>query len=99
VLIMVKRDHKLLDKIFLSNILKTISVTGFSVVTAYIMVSLLPLQIADHGFIVLGTKFALISIVTFTVHILVSTLFGLDEPKPILYRLKRIILKPIKVLY
>ena len=99
VLIMVKRDRKLLDNIFLNNIIKTISVTGFSVVTAYIMVSILPLQLADHGFIVLGTKFALIAIVTFTVHILVSTLFGLEEPKPILSRLKRIILKPIKVLY
>jgi len=99
VLIMVHRDHKLLDKIFWGSVVKTISVTGFSVLTAYIMVSLLPLEIADHGFIVLGTKFALISIVTFTIHITISSLFGLDEPKPILLRLKRLILKPVKIQY
>ena len=99
VLIMVYRDHKLLDKIFWGSVLKTVSVTGFSVLTAYIMVSLLPLQLADHGFIVLGTKFALISIITFAVHITISSLFGLDEPKPILQRLRRLILKPVKIQY
>ncbi len=92
VVIMVIRDHKLLDKDFWGNVLKTISVTGFSVVTAYIMVSLLPLEITDHGFIELGTKFTLIALVTLTVHVLtISSLFGLDEPKPILYRLKRLV--------
>lgn len=99
VVIMVIRDHKLLDRVFWGNILKTISVTGFSVLTAYIMVSILPLEIADHGFIQLGTKFMLIAIVTLTVHITISSLFGLDEPKPILSRLKKLILKPIKVQY
>jgi putative peptidoglycan lipid II flippase len=99
VVIMVIRDHKLLDKVFWSNVLKTVSVSGFSVVTAYIMVTLLPLEITDHGFIELGTKFALIAIVTLTVHILISALFGLDEPKPILYRLKKLIFKPVKVQY
>lgn len=98
-LIMVYRDHRLLDKTFWSSVLKTISVTGFSIITAYIMVSFLPLEIADHGFIVLGTKFALIAIVTFTVHLTISSLFGLDEAKPILNRLKKIVLKPIKVEY
>jgi putative peptidoglycan lipid II flippase len=97
--IMVKRDHKLLDKIFWGSVLKTVSVTGFSVLTAYIMVSLFPLQISDHGFIVLGTKFTLIAVVTFTIHITISSLFGLDEPKPILSRIKRIILKPIRIEY
>ncbi len=96
-LIMVYRDHKLLDRVFWGSILKTVSVSGFSVLTAYIMVSLLPLQIADHGLIVLGTKFALISLVTIAIHITVSSLFGLEEPKPILTRIKRIILKPIKI--
>lgn len=97
--IMILRDHKLLDREFWGNILKTISVTGFSVLAAYIMVSILPLEIADHGFIILGTKFALIAAVTLTIHVAISSLFGLDEVKPILSRLKRIILKPIKIQY
>lgn len=99
VVIMIMRDHKLLDRAFWGNILRTISVTGFSVLTAYIMVTLLPLELNDHGFIELGTKFTVIALVTLTVHITISALFGLDEPKPILVRLKRLILKPIKVDY
>lgn len=99
VIIMVSRDHKLLDKVFWGSILKTISVTGFSVITAYIMVSIFPLEIADHGFIELGTKLTLIAGVTIAMHITMSSLFGLDEPKPIIARLKRIIFRPIKIQY
>lgn len=99
VTIMVIRDHKLLDKLFWGNVLKTISVTGFSVITAYIMVSLLPLEVADHGFIELGTKFTLIALVTFTVHLTISSLFGLDEAKPIIARLKRLMSKPVRMQY
>jgi len=97
--IMVIRDHKLLDKDFWGHILKTVSVSGFSVLAAYAMVSIFPLEIADHGFVTLGAKFTLIALVTITIHISVSWLFGLDEVRPILTRIKRIILKPIKLQY
>lgn len=96
-IIMVVRDHQLLDREFWNSILKTISVTGFSVVTAYIMVSLLPLEVGDHGIIALGTKLAAIAGVTLVVHVYVSTLFGLDEPKPILAKLNRMVFGRVKV--
>lgn len=95
-IVMVVRDHKLFDKGFLSSVLKTISVTGFSVLTAYIMVSLLPLNVSDRGIITLGVKLSTIAGVTFAVHIAVSSLFGLEETRPILVRLRKIILRPVR---
>jgi putative peptidoglycan lipid II flippase len=97
--IMLLRDHRLFDKQFWSGITKIISATGFTIVAAYIMISLFPLEVADHGILTLGTKLAIISIVTFAVHIAISALFGLDEPKPFINRIKRIVLKPIPVSY
>ena len=98
-IIMLLRDHRLFDKEFWNGIIKIISVTGFTVITAYIMITILPLEVADHGILTLGSKLAFISAVTFAVHVAVSALFGLDEPKPILARIKRIIFKPIPVAY
>lgn len=95
--IMVWRDHKLFDADFVNGIIKIISVTGFSVITAYIMISILPLGLGDAGFFALGTKFAAIAGVTAVVHVCVSAIFGLDEAKPIFRWLKRLIFRPIKV--
>lgn len=95
--IMFIRDPYLLNKAFWGSIARIISVTGFSVIAAFIMVSLLPLEIKDHGFIVLGVKLASIAIITMTVHIVVSLLFGLDEPKPIIRKLKQIVLRPVRI--
>jgi len=99
VVIMLFRDHKLFDWDFLNGIIKIISVTGFSVIAAYSMVSIFPLELADHGVLTLGVKFAAIAAVTFIIHIGVSALFGMDEPTPILRMLKRIIFKPVKIQY
>ncbi len=95
--IMMARDNKLFSPAFWSAIIKIISVTGFSVLAAFIMISLFPLQIADKGFISLGFKLGSIMMVTFTVHVIVSTIFGLEEPRPVIAKLKQIVLKPIRV--
>jgi putative peptidoglycan lipid II flippase len=95
--IMVMRDPKLFDKVFWSNILRTVSVSGFTVIAAYIMVGIFPLEVRDNGVIALGTKLGAIVGVTFFVHIFVSSLFGLDEPKPVLTKLRRIILRPVRL--
>jgi putative peptidoglycan lipid II flippase len=98
-LIMFMRDKYLLNWEFWGSILRIISVTGFSMVTAFIMVSLLPLQIADKGLITLGLKFSAIAGVTLTVHVVISLLFGLDEPRPLIQKIKQIMLKPVKIQY
>lgn len=95
--IMFVRDHKLFNAEFWSGVLKILSVTGFSVLAAFIMLTLLPLQATDVGFIVFASKLSAIVGVTFGVHLLVSLLFGLSEAKPVVERAKKFILKPIKV--
>lgn len=95
--IMVIRDHKLFDGEFWRGVLRIMSVTGFSVLTAFIMLSLLPLNVADTGFITLGSKLGAIVIATFSVHLGVSLLFGLSEAKPVAARAKKIILSTVRV--
>ncbi len=95
--IMFMRDRYLLNREFWASILRILSVTGFSVVTAFIMVSLLPLEIADRGFITLGFKLAAIAGVTLFVHIFISLLFGLDEPRPAIAKLRKIVTRPMRI--
>lgn len=96
-IVMLIRDHRLFDMEFLSGCAKILSVSGFSVVTAFVMVSLFPLTIGDRGIVTLGSKMGLIAGVTVIVHVVLSSLFGLEEVRPILSRAKRIILKPVRI--
>jgi hypothetical protein len=95
--VMFIRDPYIFNAAFWGALLKILSVTGFSLVTAFIMVSLLPLKIADKGFVTLGIKVALIAIPTFLVHVGVSYLFGLDESKIIIKKVRTLILKPVRI--
>ncbi len=97
--IMFIRDRYLLNAAFWESIGRIVSVTGFSVMTAFMMVSLFPLEITDRGFVTLGFKLASIAGATFLVHIGLSLLFGLDEPKPVIKKIRQIILKPIRIDY
>lgn len=96
--IMLIRDRKLFDLPFWGGVWRIISITGFSVVAGSIMVSLYPLGIDDGGLTV-ATKLFFITLVTFTVHIGLSSLFGLEEVQPFFRRAKhvfKLILRPIK---
>jgi hypothetical protein len=95
--IMLARDHKLFDKAFFGGLLRILSVTGFSLMTAFVMISFFPLGINDRGIITLGTKLSSIGLVTFAAHIAVSWLFGLEEVRPIIERAKAILLKPVRI--
>lgn len=98
--IMVWRDHKLFDMKFIGGVGRIISITGFTVLTAFIMIGLFPLRATDTGFLTLGFKFGIISLVTFGVHVGLSSLFGLEEANPLIKKFKSLavyILKPVKV--
>ncbi len=95
--IMLYRDHKLFDVAFWSGVWRIMSVTGFSVVASFIMISLYPLGINDKGIFTLGGKLLLISGVTFIVHIGVSSLFDLEEARPVINRIRKIVLTPVKI--
>lgn len=96
-LLMIWRDHKLLNRDFWSGVLRIMSVTGFSLVAGFIMISLYPLGANDTGFFTLGSKLTIISGVTLGVHLAVSSIFGLSEAKVVTSRLKAIVLKPIRI--
>lgn len=96
--IMLKRDHKLFDGEFWHGILRILSVTGFSVLAAFVMISLLPLNVSDRGVVTLGTKLGAIALVTFAVHVGISLIFDLSEAKPVIQRVKKFALKPVRLL-
>lgn len=73
------------------------SVTGFSVLTAFIMISLFPLKITDTGIVTLGLKLGSITFVTFMVHLGISSLFGLEEASPVIEKTKQFVLRPVKL--
>jgi putative peptidoglycan lipid II flippase len=95
--IMLLRDHQLFDNYFWSGVWRIISVTGFSVIAAFVMISLYPLGIHDRGIFTLGSKLFFIAAVTFGVHMSVSALFDLEEMRPVINRIKKIALKPVKI--
>lgn len=96
-IIMVIRDYKLIDLEFWAAMFKIFSVTGFTILAGFIMISLLPLQLGDRGFITLSTKVGAIVAVTFIVHFGMSVIFGLEETRPVIKRLKKLILMPVRI--
>lgn len=95
--IIIWRDRRVFDAYFRSGLLRIISVTGFTVLTSFIMVTLLPLNIDDRGFVTLGSKLGIITLVTLGVHFLISYIFSLEEAKIVAVRLKNFILRPIRI--
>lgn len=95
--IMIFKDHHIFDREFIGGLVRTLSVTGFAIVAAFIMISIFPLNIADRGIITLGSKLIVISGVTLSVYLAMSSLFGLEEAKPVMAQIKKIVLKPINI--
>ncbi len=95
--IMLFRDRQLFDKEFWLTLLRIISASGFTLLAGYLIVQIFPLSSADTGIVTLGTKLATIAGTILLTHVLISGLFGLEEARPILDWLKRIILKPASI--
>jgi len=97
VIIMIWRDHHLFTADFVSGVIRTLSVTGFTILTTYTMVTLVPLSVTDKGFSTLGAKLFLIIIPSLAVHIGISALFGIEEVQPVLAKIKTVALKPVRI--
>jgi len=95
--VIIYRDRQLFNARFWGSLLKMVSVTGFSILAAFIMVSLLPLQVTDKGIITLGIKLASISGVTALIYIGISWIFDLEEATALVAHVKKLIYKPLKV--
>ncbi len=96
-LVILFKDSHFFNVAFWSSIVKIVSVTGFSVLAAYGMLVIFPLQAADTGLVTLGFKLSAIAAAVLGTHVLVSIVLGLEEPRPVVQKLKQIILKPVKV--
>jgi putative peptidoglycan lipid II flippase len=99
VVIMIIRDHKTFNFDFLAGLLRTISVTGFTALSAYVMINVLPLQISDNGILTLGSKFCLIAGISLLIHFGLSILFGLDEALPVFNKLKSMSFRLLRISY
>lgn len=99
--IMAFRDRKLFRNLeFWSGIWRIIGVSGFCVVTGFIMLQIYPLGIKDSGFITLGGKLLAITLVVFSVYLTLSSLFGLREASTVFDRIKkfiRLVTSPIRI--
>ena len=95
--IMLYKDHRLLNMAFWGGVGRIFSVTGFSLIAAFIMITIFPLKLTDIGFATLASKVALIAFVTFITHLSLSSLFELEEALPVVAKIKQIILKPVKI--
>lgn len=96
--VMLHRDRKIFHNIdFWSGMWRIVSVAGFCVVAAFIMLQIYPLGIEDKGFITIGAKLAAIAAAVFVVYLSLSSLFGLREASAVFDRLKKIISKPVRI--
>ncbi len=95
--VMYYRDRKLFDREFWGACARIVSVGGFSLLTGYTILSFLPLGANDRGIITLGGKLIFICAAVLVVHVSLSSLFGLEEVRPLIDRLKRIVIKPVQI--
>lgn len=94
--IMIKRDRTLFNKKFLATLVRVISVTGFTILSGYIVVQLFPLTSLDQGIAIIG-KLIIITTTVFSVHVLASYIFYIREAQLVVDKLKRIILRPVRI--
>lgn len=97
--VMLVRDRALFDPIFWAAIIKILSVAGFALVAGYIAISWFPLGVNDRGFVLFVSKLTIIASIIFGVYLGASSIFGLEESKAVFERVRRLILKPIRIVY
>ena len=97
VAIMLWRDSKLFDAEFWSGVMRILSVTGFTILVAFTMVSLVPLGTSDRGFITLSAKLLAIIVPTLSLHLFLSSVFGLEEARPVTTKIKQILFRPVRI--
>jgi len=91
------RDKKIFTKEFWEYSIKLVSVSGFSMIVAFIMLQILPLLADDAGFFVLGSKLTAIATIVAATHVGVSALFGIKEATDFISKIKKLVLSPVKL--
>lgn len=94
--VIVWRNPRFFSITFWAGLMRVAAASGLSLMATFIMISLLPLQLADRGLVTLGTKFGLITLITLIVHLGASYIFGLSEAQFVMQRIRNFILKPVR---
>lgn len=96
VAIMVIRNRKLFSRDFLKNLVWIFSASGFTLLITYLSVNIFPLNTADRG-IAIFAKVSIIGLIAITTHVLVSWLFNIAEARPVIDKIKKYILRPVRI--
>jgi putative peptidoglycan lipid II flippase len=94
--IMLKRDHKLFNLEFWEGVSRIISASGFTALFTAIAILIFPLQEVDRGFTLI-LKLSFVSLIAIITHLAASSLFKIEESKPVTKKIKALVLKPIKI--
>lgn len=95
-IIMIIKDSKLFNSKFLSAVGQIFSASGFTVLVSYLAVKVLPLNTGDKG-VTIFTKLSIIAVISLLTHIIISRIFKLEEAAPVIQRIRKIILRPVKI--
>lgn len=94
--IMVVKNKRLFNMEFVKSVLWIFSASGFTLAVTYLGVNLLPLNTSDRG-VVIFYKVIAIGFMAVTTHVLVSWILRISEAQPVIDKLKKYILRPIKI--
>ncbi len=94
--IMIKRDHKLFNKVFIYTVLKIFLAGFFTAVTAYVVVKLIPLAQSDTG-LQLIAKVSIVTGSAFAVQIIASYILRLQEAKIVVKKVWQLMLRPMRI--
>lgn len=88
----------LFTKSYINALVKMVSATGITSFVIYVLIAyIFPLQATDVGFFALAPKFLLIIVLSLMTYVFVSSLFKLEEAKPIVNQLKQTMFKTLKL--
>ncbi len=96
VLLQRRSKNKLLDKDFWRNFTKIAFATAITGCVAYSMTKFFPLMAADNSFFNTFPKFCLITLVSLITYIIAGWFLGLEQVRPLLEKLKRVLFKNYK---
>ena len=93
---MMMKNKGLLNKEFFRSIVWIFSASGFTVLVTYLSVIIFPLNTSDRG-VAIFAKVSLIGIIAISTHVIVSWFMKISEAKPVIQKIKKYILRPIKI--
>jgi putative peptidoglycan lipid II flippase len=89
--ILTARIPSLITRSLMRSLSRMLSASGLMAIVTYMTVQLLQLQNEDMSFLATFPKFGIIVFVSFVAYVWISTLLKLDEPKPVVSKVRSIV--------